>query len=481
MGLCGPPRVRRTPPLAVSRRVRRSLRRHPPRFQGLVKRWHPIQRTHRPVGGAGPTCSISLVGSADGKSQRTRRARDVPSNIAAAMGTIERPRVAFVTYEASRTGSPLLLLRLLRWIRVEAAIDAEVVCWRGGPLVGALRAVADVRVLAPGDRRTVVEAAAVVAGEVGHASLGRRIDDLRLAFALRGRPEPDLVYLNGVPSFVALPHLRAGDCPVLGHVHELEFALRRSLPVDCAGLLQRPDRYLAVSAAVADNLVGRHDVDRARVAVHHGFVDDALAVPAAGADGLRRSLGIPDDAPVVGAMGDVIWRKGPDLFLAMAAALVGTDTGRPAPHFVWVGGAPGRGAWRETVADLDQRGLGDHVHLVAEQEQPADWYHLFDLFVLTSREDPFPLVALEAAQAGCPIVAFDQGGVPELLVPPGEIPAGVLVPALDVEAMADAVAALLAEPTRGAALGEAGAARVAERHTTSVAAPRLLAEIEAMT
>ena len=396
------------------------------------------------------------------------------------MGTNARPRVAFVTYEASRTGSPMLLLRLLRWLRAESGVRAEVVCWRGGPLVEPLRAVADVRVLAPADRRTLVETMAVGAGELGLGAVGRRIDGVRLRRGLGGRGPADLVYLNGVPSFVALPHLAADGGPVLGHVHELEFALSRSLPVGEEALLQRPDRYVAVSAAVADNLVERHGIERDRVTVHHGFVDDVRPAPLLRPEALRHRLGIPDGVPVVGAVGDVIWRKGPDLFVALAASLDRADGGPP-PHFVWVGGAPGRGVWQETAADIAQRGLAGRVHLVGEQDHPRDWYDLFDVFVLTSREDPFPLVALEAAQAGRPIVAFDQGGAPELLTPPGEPPVGVVVAALDVRALGEAVGGLLGHPAAAAALGAGAAARVAERHVTSVAAPGLLAEIEALT
>ena len=395
------------------------------------------------------------------------------------MGTNARTRVAFVTYEASRTGSPLLLLRLLRWLRTETDVSAEVMCLRGGPLVADLRELADLRVLGPAERRTLVETLAVGAGELGLGALGRRLEHLRLGAGLRGAKGADVVYLNGVPSFVAQPHLPLDSRPVLGHVHELEFALSRSLPAGQKDLLGRPDRLVAVSHAVAENLVRRHGIDRGRLTVHHGFVDDERPAPAVPPSELRRRLGIPAGVPMVGAVGDVIWRKGPDLFVALAAAL-GDRSGGPSPHLVWVGGVPGRGAWEETAADLMQRGLVDRVHLVGEQRRVADWYELFDVFVLTSREDPFPLVALEAAQAGCAIVAFDQGGAPELLVPPDGSPAGVVVPALDVRAMAEAVLGLLADPGQADTLGAAGAERVAQRHVTSVAAPRLLTEIEAL-
>ncbi len=394
-----------------------------------------------------------------------------------------RPRVLFVTYEASRTGSPLLLLRLLRWLHEAGTLDLEVVCWRGGPLVSEYAALADTRSLAPPDRRTTIEALAVGAGELGLRALGRRAEALRVARALRGRPDPDLVYLNGVPSFVALPHLGVGPgVPVLGHVHELEFALARSLPAGDEALLQRPDRFVAVSSAVAENLVARHAVDPSDLTVCHGFVDGGPPVVHRDAGRLRAQLGIPEGAPVVGAMGDLIWRKGPDLFVQMAAAMARVGSGGDPPvHFVWVGGHAGRAGWDEVRHDIDAVGLAHRVHLVGEQPDPDDWHALFDVFALTSREDPFPLVVLEAARAGVPVVSFDQGGVPEFLVPAdGYPPAGALVPPLDAGAMAAAVAGLLDDAAGRHELGRQGRERVARRHVTAVAAPCLLAEMQAL-
>lgn len=385
-----------------------------------------------------------------------------------------RPRVQFVTYEASRTGSPLLLLRFLRWLRDEGSLDLDLLCWRGGPLLTEFQAVAPTRALAPLGRRTAVETLAVGAGEVGLTAVGRRLEAARLASALRGRPRADLVYLNGVPSFAALPHLAIGaDVQVLGHVHELEFALGRSLPAEEAALLAQPDRYVAVSNAVADNLVANHHIDRELVAVCHGFVDDEVPRTAETANALRARLGIPAEVPVVGAMGDLIWRKGPDLFVQLAAAV-------PDAHFVWVGGRTGQGRWAEVAHDVASAGLDERVHLVGEQDRPVDWHRLFDVFVLTSREDPFPLVLLEAAQVGTAAVAFGRGGAPELLAPPGAQPAGLLIEPLDLVAMADAVRALLADADRRRELGRAGSDRVARTHVTSVGAPCLLAQIQGL-
>lgn len=397
------------------------------------------------------------------------------------MAPTARPRVLFVTYEASRTGSPLLLLRFLRWLVAAEAVDPEVVCWRGGPLDAEFARLAPTRVLAPASGRSLAETVAVGAGEVGLGALGRLVDRGRVAAGLRGLRRPDAIHLNGVPAFTALPHLDAEGVPVLGHVHELEFALRRSLAPDEAQLLLAADRYVAVSHAVADNLTARHHVAPERVAVRHGFVDEIPPTDADAADravdALRAELGLAPGAPVVAMVGDLSWRKGADLFVALGAALAERV---PSAHLVWVGGAPGRGAWDETVFDVAARDLGDRVHLVGERDDVAPFLALADVFALTSREDPFPLVALEAARAGVPVVAFDQGGVPELLAVPGEPAAGVLVPPLDVMAMAEAVGELLDAPAARAALGAAGSERVASHHTTAVAAPALLAELEGL-
>jgi glycosyltransferase involved in cell wall biosynthesis len=54
------------------------------------------------------------------------------------------------------------------------------------------------------------------------------------------------------------------------------------------------------------------------------------------------------------------------------------------------------------------------VVLAGPQTNPQNYYQLFDVFALTSREDPFPLVALEAAVLGKPVICFRQaGGIPE--------------------------------------------------------------------
>ncbi len=86
------------------------------------------------------------------------------------------------------------------------------------------------------------------------------------------------------------------------------------------------------------------------------------------------------------------------------------------------------------------------------------------MLVVTSEHEGFCVPVVEAMSAGLPVVAFDQGAVPEVL---GD--AGVLVPDKDPYALATSIGDLLADAPRRAALGEAGRRRLADLDLESAA------------
>ena len=89
-------------------------------------------------------------------------------------------------------------------------------------------------------------------------------------------------------------------------------------------------------------------------------------------------------------------------------------------------------------ADIQKLGLQDKVFFTDEVEHPFSYYNTFDVFVLPSREDPFPLVCIEMGMLGKPIISFEQAtGTNEIIEQGG----GFVVPYLNIEAMADCVMA----------------------------------------
>jgi len=384
-----------------------------------------------------------------------------------------RAEVVFVTHEATRTGAPMNLLHLVRWVGEHSDTSVAVVALAGGPLLERFAEAAPTRLL----------------GDVEDTWPSKVLASLRLRWAAskargltvrwRARPfrDPDLVYLNSLTSLRALRLLGQPRRVVL-HVHEMEMAIRLSLrPAEWDELVARTDLFVAASEAVARVLRAR-GVPEAAIRVHHEFIaTDVARSEDAQVAADRAELRIEDGVPVVGGGGVIEWRKAPDLFVALAAEL--DRRGGTVPAFVWVGGRHEGAMWERVAHDLEAAGLGGRVHFLADRDDPARWFSLFDVFALTSREDPYPLVCLEVGLLGVPTVCFATSGTAELVEPDaGGQGAGRAVAHADVVAMADEVASLLADDERRRALGRAAGDRVRARHDVEVAAPALWADVE---
>ena len=155
-----------------------------------------------------------------------------------------------------------------------------------------------------------------------------------------GRVAADLVFVNALAP-VNINVLRAldPDVPVVAHVHEMAVILEHRLaPEALAYALGVSEHFVAVSGAVRDHLVQRHQIAEEEITVVHEFIDEPP--PADDLDGqaaaVRRELGLAPDALLVVSCGSTDWRKAPDLFLRMA-----WEQRRRRPDldvtYVWVG------------------------------------------------------------------------------------------------------------------------------------------------
>ena len=124
----------------------------------------------------------------------------------------------------------------------------------------------------------------------------------------------------------------------------------------------------------------------------------------------------------------------------------------------------------ELVERSDALGIARRVVFTGQRDDLSDLWPHFALLVHTARAEPFGRVVAEAQCAGVPVVAYADGGVPEI-VRHGET--GLLVPAGDWEAAARAVDDLLQDPARREAMGDA-ARRSAERFSPAHHASALL-------
>jgi glycosyltransferase involved in cell wall biosynthesis len=224
------------------------------------------------------------------------------------------------------------------------------------------------------------------------------------------------------------------------------------------------DRVLCVSEAVAAQFTGSE-----RVAVVHDGLPHAPR--RSGRAEARAALGLDGDAFTVAVLGRVSAWKGQDV---LACALA-----EPALASIeavgLVAGEPWPGAERP-AAELDRLGrelsLGERLRVLGFQDDVGIVLGAADAVAVPStRPDPFPNSALEAAAAGVPVVAARHGGLPEMLRD-GET--GVLVTPGDPAALASALRALADDPAHARQIADAAAADVATRFT----ADRMLGEVQ---
>lgn len=210
------------------------------------------------------------------------------------------------------------------------------------------------------------------------------------------------------------------------------------------------DLIVANSEAVKEDVVRQERVEPAKVRVIYNGIDPYLYdIPADPA--LRASLGVPEEARIVGVVANLIHYKGHRFFLQACQEV---KRKYPAVCFLLIGDGPLRGALEGLARKL---GLDKDVLFLGSRQDIPQLLALMDVAVLPSLEEGFPNAILEAMAARKPVVATRVGGVPEVVIH-GET--GLLVPPKDPPALAEAIIELLGDPKRAEEMGKAGRDRV---------------------
>jgi glycosyltransferase involved in cell wall biosynthesis len=228
-------------------------------------------------------------------------------------------------------------------------------------------------------------------------------------------------------------------------------------------LSRHTTHFVAISPEIAGDL-DRLGIGRGKTSVVRlGLELEQLAGHPRGT--LRRELGIPAEAAMVGIVGRLVPIKAHDLFLDAAARVVESD---PDVHFVVVGDGE---LWAELHRQASAQGLDGRVHFTGWRQDLGDVYSDLDVVVCCSRNEGTPVSLIEACASERPVIGTRVGGVPDIITPGVN---GLLVPSGDVPALAAAIKDLIADPARRAAMGVAGRRLVLERH----GADRMVKELE---
>jgi glycosyltransferase involved in cell wall biosynthesis len=208
----------------------------------------------------------------------------------------------------------------------------------------------------------------------------------------------------------------------------------------------RTDGAIAVSRSTREFLVKQRSVpeDRVRLIWNGAPLDEFAPVPRERALAVRRELGLPDDALVVGTIGRLNAQKGHRFLLEAASILLPRQ---PRARLLVAGDGDLMGELRSQAAAL---GIADRVVFAGHRTDVPGLLGALDVFCISSLYEGTPLALFEAMAAGKAIVSTSVDGCREVLE---DGVTGVLVAPADAAALADGLDRVLGDASLRAALG----------------------------
>ncbi len=375
-----------------------------------------------------------------------------------------RPRILVVLHELSRSGAPKLVLDLFEGLAAD--VDVRFLAIRGGPLADRCRTLGKLDILPR------MPLGGPMAQKLGARFERAYTKGLRLLLSSLSTEltkwNPDLIYLNSVWSAPVSKNIDLPSAPILLHVHELQIGISMAVRLYRKQLLERPSYYIAVSDSVRNALIGDHGVSETIVETIHGAVPDQYVAD----NGNIQPRIFPTGKPLtVGGCGTPYWRKGIFLWLQTARAVI-DHLGPDAVQFQWIG-VSDPDEMLMCVESARKLGVENSVEFIASTPEPLTWFRNFDIFAMTSIEDPCPIVVLENMMLGTPVICFaDGGGTVEEI---GDT--GISIPNFSVAQMAEEIIALSADRDRLQAIGQGAYERIRSHFLVSTQAPKILSAI----
>ena len=370
--------------------------------------------------------------------------------------------ILFVSHDARKGGAQTVLLNTIAWFKKHTTISIKILCLEGGDLLPYFQELANT----------------ILLSELQQKIKSSKDDLADHLLDILDYEVPDLIYGNTVVAGKAYPWLNELGVPILTHIHEMDVSIQYYGADSIEHVLKYSSHFIACSRAVQENLVQNYGIPVDKISIGHASiykVPELKRLSDKEKNKLKKKLKLVQNKHLIFGCGiGMPFRKGADLFIELGQIL--RRKGYDSFHLYWIGGFEKNarddryGVWSNYLKQLERGDLRDYVTFLGYKKNPRELLQLGDVYVMTSREEPFGLVALEAADCEVPTICFDNAGAAGFV---GE-DAGFIVPFEDMEAMAQKVIYLMENEDRRETLGMQAKEKFIDAFTVERTTPHIL-------
>lgn len=377
-------------------------------------------------------------------------------------------KIVVVAHDCSRTGGTILLLRLLTIINALPNVKLVTIIKQDGPLAKEFQNYG----------RTIQYPAKFWSFSSSKSKLvlflRYLIHPLRmLLFKIRFErltSSAEIVFSNTITNGEILRLANLSGAVVFSYIHELKFITSYFNKRENVQFLLDHSQYVLIpSYSVGRFLENEFNLKTQNIRMLNYLIDvNEVQLHSKSTNNL--SWEKPKEVFLVVGCGTSDLRKGYDKFYQTASYL--RDIRTPFDfHFLWIGASENDQLFHHSQHDIAKLNLSTFITVLPSVENPLPYLANANIFYLCSREDPFPLVVLEAAALKVPTICFSEGGgIVEFV----EDDAGWIVPYLNCIEAARKISYLIDHKSDLRRAGENAFLKVSQRHNKDVVRSQLV-------
>lgn len=375
-------------------------------------------------------------------------------------------KILFITHDTSRTGAPILLLNFIKWLHQVKQITPLILVGRSDELDEEFSKIGKVFYAYQPKNSIGKNIFYKIYTRIFNSTTGKNLYYNFLKRRLK-KLNIDIIYSNTICNGYMMEFLSFLNVQQVCHVHEGGSVIEMWGEDNLKMVAKNVCIYIACSKFVKNVLINKYKIPKEKIELVYESIPKEF-VNKYDSNIINENIERYSNKKFsLGGSGGIGHRKGTDLIIPLVKSILKVT---PNFSFTWVGGKINSTEFKELNEQILNTGLDKIIKIIAAVENPVDYYMQFDLFILLSREDPFPLVCLENAILGKSILCFDTaGGIPELLEECKEN----ILPFLDIHKMASRILYLMNNPIENYKIGQNLQANILKNYTSDICFPMM--------